>query len=308
MVVRQCQRCQLAKSLRSIKSDIEEMKSIRVCDLFYRVALDIAGPLPETKNGNRYTLVAINHYSKWCEARPVKDHDAAIAARFLEEEIICKFGVLDTDNGGEWMVEFDPQWPQCNGMVERMIKTLKNGLSLVSFTDLDNWDLQLPQILFGYKCGVQASTKFSPFMVLIGRTPRLTCDNGLSTFTNVQKDEFTLDEMTQLMVEKFKLIFYMHSFVLENVDQAQKRQCRSYATQKNKQEFSGLEEGRTMVKLRKPRKKRALLVNWECPYTFVKYKDEKGCREFDDGCRVYILQGNDGKRWERARRDLQVFQ
>jgi len=34
-----------------------------------------------------------------------------------------------------------PQWPQCNGMVERMIKTLKNGLSMVSSTNLDNWDL-----------------------------------------------------------------------------------------------------------------------------------------------------------------------
>jgi hypothetical protein len=56
-------------------------------------------------------------------------------------------------------------------------------------------------------------------MVLIGRTPRLTCDNGLSTFTNVEKDEFTLDKMTQLMVEKLKLVYDMHSFVLENVDQ-----------------------------------------------------------------------------------------
>jgi hypothetical protein len=51
------------------------MKNIHVCDLFYRVALDIAGPLPEIKNGNRYGLVAIDHYSKWCEAKPAKDHD-----------------------------------------------------------------------------------------------------------------------------------------------------------------------------------------------------------------------------------------
>jgi hypothetical protein len=67
-------------------------------------------------------------------------------------------------------------------------------------------------------------------MVLTRRTPRLTCDNGLSAFMNVQKDELTLDEMTQLMVEKFKFIFNMHSFVLEIVDQTQKRQHRSYAT------------------------------------------------------------------------------
>jgi len=86
------------------------MKNIHVYDLFYKVALDIARPLPETKNGNRYALVAINHYSKWCEARPVKDHDVATTARFLEEKIICRFGVprfILIDSGGEWMAKFN---------------------------------------------------------------------------------------------------------------------------------------------------------------------------------------------------------
>jgi transposase InsO family protein len=134
------------------------MKSILVRDLLYMVALDTLGPLLETKNGNKYVVVAIDHYSKWCKVRPIKDHDGTTAVKFLEEEIICRFGVpkfIFTDNGGEWMAKFDlmckkygithqftaPQWPQCNGMVERMIKTLKNGLSVVSSTGLDNWDL-----------------------------------------------------------------------------------------------------------------------------------------------------------------------
>jgi hypothetical protein len=89
---------------------IEEMKSIPVYDLFYKVALNTMGPWPETKNGNRYDLVAIDHCSKWCETRPGKDHDVATAAKFLEEEIIRKFGVprfILTNNGGEGMVEFD---------------------------------------------------------------------------------------------------------------------------------------------------------------------------------------------------------
>jgi hypothetical protein len=64
MVVRLCQCYHLAKSLGSIRFGIEEMKNIPVCDLFYRVALDTIGPLPKTKNGNRYALVAIDHYSK----------------------------------------------------------------------------------------------------------------------------------------------------------------------------------------------------------------------------------------------------
>ncbi len=86
------------------------MKSIPIYDLFYMVASDIVGLLPEIKDGNMYVLVTIDHYSKWCEARLVKDHDVTIATRFLEEEIICRFGVprfILIDNGSEWMAEFD---------------------------------------------------------------------------------------------------------------------------------------------------------------------------------------------------------
>jgi hypothetical protein len=53
----------------------------------------------------------------------------------------------------------------------------------------------------------------------------------------VEKDELTLHEMIQLIVEKLKLISNMHSFVLENVDQTQKRQHMSYVAWKGKQEF-----------------------------------------------------------------------
>lgn len=65
------------------------MKSILKCDLFYCIALNTIGPLPNTFNGNKYTLVAINHYSKWCETRLVKSHDVEIACKFLEEKVVC---------------------------------------------------------------------------------------------------------------------------------------------------------------------------------------------------------------------------
>jgi len=54
--------------------------------------------------------VAIDHYSKWHEAKLVLDHIASMVVRFLEEEIICRYEVLKfvlIDNGGEWSIEFD---------------------------------------------------------------------------------------------------------------------------------------------------------------------------------------------------------
>jgi len=87
-------------------SSIEEMKSIPICDLFYHVALDTNGRLPKTTSGNKYVFVAIEHYSKWCEAWPIKEHDAYTIVKFLEDEVICRYGVLKyilTDNDCEWM-------------------------------------------------------------------------------------------------------------------------------------------------------------------------------------------------------------
>jgi hypothetical protein len=170
-----------------MRSGDEELKSIHVCDLFYRVVLDTARPLPETKSGNRYILVAIDHYSKWCEAKAVADHGAKTAVKFLKDDVICRYGVprfVLTDNGGEWAVEFDAmcndymihhqhstlQWPQCNGMAECLIKTIKHGVTILSAApDSANcWDEKLSKVMFGYRCGIQSNTKLSPFMILTG--------------------------------------------------------------------------------------------------------------------------------------------
>lgn len=109
-VVRSYKQCQLVKRMGFITSEIEELKIILICDQFYKVALDIARSLPETCNDNKYILVVIDHYSKWYEAKVVVDHDAETTARFLEDEIIYKFGVpkyVLIDNGYEWVTKFD---------------------------------------------------------------------------------------------------------------------------------------------------------------------------------------------------------
>jgi hypothetical protein len=52
-------------------------------------------------------------------------------------------------------------------MVGRMIKTLKHGFTIASSFNVQGWDLQVPKILFMYRYGIQANTKYSPYMILI---------------------------------------------------------------------------------------------------------------------------------------------
>ncbi len=113
-----------------------------------------------------------------------------------------------------------PQWPQCNGMAERLIKTIKHGITILSATpeNANYWDEQLAKVMFGYKCKIQASTKFSSFMILTGRTPRLKANNYLHSLTNVVDDTTNAKTTAKQFIQKMKLIASIHENVLLNVE------------------------------------------------------------------------------------------
>jgi hypothetical protein len=74
-VVRSCKQCQLVKHMSSIKCKPEQLRNIPIWDQFYKVALYTVRPLLEACNNNIYIWMAIDHYSKWCKAKVVVDHD-----------------------------------------------------------------------------------------------------------------------------------------------------------------------------------------------------------------------------------------
>jgi len=164
-----------------------------------------------------------------------------------------------------------PQWPQCNGMAERMIKTIKHGITVLAATpgNVDFWDEHLAKILFGYRCGIQASTRFSPFMILTGRTPRLRVNNYLHNLTVETDIGADVKVAAAQFLQKMELIVNIQENVLLNVEQAQKQQRKTYATRKGKHLFEGLVAGVMMVKMKKPGKRRALSASWEGPYQYV---------------------------------------
>ncbi len=108
----------------------------------------MVGLLFETKTNNKYILIAIDHYQKWCEVKAVLENAIAIIAKFLEDEIICWFGVpkfILIHNGREWAGEIEDlckvygiqhqfttlKWPHYNGMEKWMIKTIKDGITML---------------------------------------------------------------------------------------------------------------------------------------------------------------------------------
>lgn len=67
-----------------------------------RVALDVIGPLPKSKRGNRFILVIGDHFTRWMEAFPLPDQQAEQVAEKLVHEFISRFGTplqIHTDQG-----------------------------------------------------------------------------------------------------------------------------------------------------------------------------------------------------------------
>ena len=67
-----------------------------------RVAIDILDPLPETEQGNRYLVVAMDYFTKWPEVYPLPNQEAITVARALIGGFFCRFGLpldIHSDQG-----------------------------------------------------------------------------------------------------------------------------------------------------------------------------------------------------------------
>jgi hypothetical protein len=108
-------------------------------------------------------------------------------------------------------------------MAERLIKTIKHDITVLAATleNVDCWDKHLAKVLFGYTCGIQAITRFSPFMILTGRTPHLRADNYLHALIVVTDDDLDVEVVVAQFLQKVKLIVSIHENVLLNVERAQ---------------------------------------------------------------------------------------
>src|SRR4051812_15251342 len=77
------------------------LKTIPIAWPFAVWGLDMVGPFKKARGGMTHLLVAIDKFTKWIEARPIKKLDGPTAVRFIAD-IVCRYGVpnsIITDNG-----------------------------------------------------------------------------------------------------------------------------------------------------------------------------------------------------------------
>src|SRR6266508_3268980 len=149
-----CFQCQQRGSIKQNN----QKRTIPPTDIFERWGIDIVGPLPITREGNRYIVVAMDYFSRWPEARPLKAANAETVATFIYEEIICRFGaprILQSDRGTHF--------------VKEITKVAE---------ELGSWDQYIQPILFAYRIKELRILKQSPYKLVYGKEPSLVMDYG----------------------------------------------------------------------------------------------------------------------------------
>ncbi|MCO5614809.1 hypothetical protein L7F22_069093 [Adiantum nelumboides] len=163
------------------------------------------GLLPITSRGKSYILTAVDYLSRWAEAIAVKQITAKDVAKFVYDEICCKFGVpleLLSDKGPGFRAKLSdflctkmkirhqhttPYYPQCNGLNERFNGELVQILSKVIEHQGKNWDLELPSALWAYRTLVKTGTGFTPFHLVYGKQALLPVEVNFPAVKMLEK-------------------------------------------------------------------------------------------------------------------------
>ena len=90
--VKSCHDFQIHANLNHVPPS--ELYSITSPRPFSIWGIDVIGRIaPKVSNGHEYILVAIDYYTKWVETTSYFVLKAKHVARFIENNIICRFGV-----------------------------------------------------------------------------------------------------------------------------------------------------------------------------------------------------------------------
>ena len=136
-----------------------------------------------------HLLVAVDKFTKWIEAKPIRKCDGATALKFVKE-LVVRFGLphsIITDNGTNFaqgeLLEYchangirldlaSVAHPQSNGKVERANNLIMSGIKPHLEAPLRRaagaWAEELPSVLWSLRTTPNRSTGFTPFFMVYG--------------------------------------------------------------------------------------------------------------------------------------------
>jgi len=210
------------------------------------LSVDIFGPIPASKKGNRFILFITDRCAKLTKCVALRRITAMSVASVIIDAWLSAYGPPDrilSDQGPQFMSNFfiavmkilgietvrtTAYHPQANGQVERYNRTMATQLRLYVADDPTRWEELLPVITMAYNSQPHRSTGIAPFeLVIPRRIPNLTIRMPPGTpLTNkgTLKDGSPLARKREFMARLHKQI----PVVVEALRKTQQRYKRNF--------------------------------------------------------------------------------
>jgi transposase InsO family protein len=206
------------------------------------MSIDLTGPHCRTKRGSVYILTCVDVFTKWTEAFPLPNKEAAVVARVLVEQVFCRLGTpiaLLSDNGTE--VDSSIMREVCkllgidklhttaykastNAAIERFHRTLNSMLGKVINEKQDDWDLMLPYVMAAYRSSRHESTGYSPNMLMLARENRAPVDLVYGT-GDIPTESTSYDDFVETVRDRMSVAY---GIVRQHIGEAAIRNKKYY--------------------------------------------------------------------------------
>jgi hypothetical protein len=159
-MVRACVECQMFAGKQKLQP--LPLRPVKEETPFQQWGLDFIGEIyPNSSGKHKWILTATNYFTKWVEEIPTRETTDSIIIKFLEENILARFGCprkIITDNSQAFksskLLQFcqnyniemghsTAYYPQGNGLVESSNKNLINIIKKVLSQNKKAWDSHL---------------------------------------------------------------------------------------------------------------------------------------------------------------------
>jgi hypothetical protein len=215
--VRSCKECQIFVGKQKLPS--LPLVPIKVEAPFQQWGLDFIGEIhPSSSAQHKWILTATTcYFSKWVEAIPTKFATDAVVIKFLEENILSRFGCprkIITDNAQAFkslaMIDFCQKYniilghstayyPQGNGLAESSNKSLMRVIKKILTDNKRAWHSHLKYALWENKISTKRATCISPFQLIYGIDVVLPINLALSVMKLLQDVEEEPNDLTRRM-------------------------------------------------------------------------------------------------------------
>ncbi|GMF55250.1 unnamed protein product [Phytophthora fragariaefolia] len=183
--VQSCRDCGTRKT--KVREVIPPLRSQGVGDAGDRWALDVAGPLLMTANGNRYVVAAVDYATRFPVVAAVPSHTAKDIAKIIVEKLVLVYGpmreiVMDgapelnsaviealVDMLQTKKITPVPYRPVLLGLVKRFYRSWKDMVAIFVSEAQDDWDHWLACSAYAYNGARHSSTGYSPNELMMGR-------------------------------------------------------------------------------------------------------------------------------------------